>query len=65
MYLKLPDVYPYQPTQLRAENPHVSFPSEMADALLAEFGVYPVQPTRHPSMHIEPEKEMQSPLTQI
>lgn len=48
MYLKLPDVYPYQPTQLRAENPNVSFPSEMADALLAEFGVYPVQPTSRP-----------------
>lgn len=48
MYLKLPDVYPYQPTQLRAENPNVSFPSEMADALLAEFDVYPVQPTSRP-----------------
>lgn len=48
MYLKLPDVYPYQPTQLRVENPNASFPSEMADALLAEFGVYPVRPTSRP-----------------
>ncbi len=49
MYIKLPDIYPYQPSQLRGEHPNVSFPSQMADELLAEFGVYPIQPVDKPT----------------
>jgi hypothetical protein len=41
--------YPYSPARLRTDNPQVSFPDEMSDALLAEWGVYPVTPTPRPA----------------
>lgn len=34
--------YPYQIGKVRQENPGTSFPSEMSDSLLAEYGVFPV-----------------------
>lgn len=40
--------YPYSPAQLRADNPQISFPAEMSDAVLAEWGVYPVTPAPQP-----------------
>lgn len=48
MYVLTPDTYPYSPEQLRRDNPGTSFPSEISDALLAEWGVYPVTPTTPP-----------------
>jgi len=42
MYIKLPDTYPYSPAQLKFDNPDVSFPAEMPDERLAEWGVFPV-----------------------
>jgi hypothetical protein len=41
-------VYPYSPAQLRRDNPGTSFPDAMSDALLAGWGVYPVEPTTQP-----------------
>lgn len=43
-YIQQPDNrYPYTIKQLRRDNPQVSFPDQMPEALLAEYGVYPVQ----------------------
>lgn len=42
-------VYPYSLAQLRADNPGTSFPADIPAALLAEWSVYPVQPTPQPS----------------
>ena len=41
--------YPYSLATLRADNPQVSFPRELDDAKLAEWGVLAVQPTAKPS----------------
>lgn len=41
--------YPYSVAQLRRDNPGTSFPDAMPDALLAEWGVYPVTPTERPT----------------
>jgi lambda repressor-like predicted transcriptional regulator len=51
MYLRLNEetvTYPYSIADLRADNPDTSFPSEMSDALLASFGVYPVTSVPRP-----------------
>ena len=42
MHILAPSTYPYSPAQLRRDNPGTSFPAVMSDALLAEWGVYPV-----------------------
>lgn len=41
--------YPYTLTKLRADNPNTSFPREVSDELLAEYGVFPVIPTERPA----------------
>lgn len=41
--------YPYTRADLQADNPHTSFPVELAAEVLADFGVVPVQPTAAPS----------------
>jgi len=38
----------YSIAQLRRDNPQVSFPQDIPPATLAEFGVYPLQPTEPP-----------------
>lgn len=44
MYIKINAGVPeaYSVAQLRADNPQTSFPAQMTDELLAEWGVYPV-----------------------
>ena len=46
MYVKITngtvDTYPYSVGQLRRDNPNTSFPKQVPDAILAEYGVYPV-----------------------
>jgi len=42
-------VYPYGDAKLRRDNPMVSFPREMNDALRAEHRVYPVQSAAQPT----------------
>jgi hypothetical protein len=49
MYIKN-GIYPYSIAQLKQDNPQTSFPSEIPNALLAEFGVYPVEPTAYPTV---------------
>lgn len=49
MYIKTPNTYPYSFGQLLADNPDTSFPDSMPDERLAEWGVFPVQPTTQPS----------------
>lgn len=52
MYVKVKnasvDAFPYSIGQLRKDNPHVSFPSDITDELLAEFDVFPVLTTEKP-----------------
>ena len=37
--------FPYTLHDLRADHPDVSFPREVTDELMAEYGAYPVQPS--------------------
>lgn len=41
--------YPYSEGQLRADNPQVSYPQLMSDAVLQSFGVHPVASTTRPA----------------
>lgn len=40
--------YPYSMGELRRDHPNVSFPQEISDALLADYGVYTVVSTEKP-----------------
>lgn len=42
--------YPYSVGQLKQDNPNVSFPYTITDALLEEFGVYPVVTAEYPQV---------------
>jgi len=46
MYVKINngvvEHYPYTIERLRSDNPNVSFPKELSDELLSEWGVFPV-----------------------
>ena len=46
MYVKINngavEHYPYSVERLRSDNPNVSFPKELSDELLSEWGVFPV-----------------------
>lgn len=50
MYIKINEGVPeaYSVAQLRADNPQTSFPAQMTDELLAEWGVFPVEPSVPP-----------------
>lgn len=54
MYIKLKngqvEKYPYSQGQLKADNPDTSFPRELPDSLLADWGVYPVKPVEQPQV---------------
>jgi hypothetical protein len=56
MYIKLNngvvEKYPYSISELRKDNPQVSFPSDVPESLLAEYGVYSVEPTEKPANDI-------------
>lgn len=48
MYLRIIDnvvVYPYSLQKLREDNPRISFPSELTENLMIEFGIYEVRRT--------------------
>ncbi|WNL51036.1 hypothetical protein SCREM2_gp117 [Synechococcus phage S-CREM2] len=42
--------YPYTLSQLKRDNPHVSFPAVPPPQLLEEFGVYRVSPKKEPEV---------------
>lgn len=44
--------YPYNKNNIRSENPKVSFPSEIPDSILADYGIFPVANTSPPSVSI-------------
>lgn len=52
MYVKVAngavEKYPYSTGELRQTNPQTSFPTELSDALLAEWGVYRIATTSPP-----------------
>jgi hypothetical protein len=52
MYIKISngvvEKYPYSASELKADNPQTSFPAEISDTLLAEWGVFPVIPVDCP-----------------
>jgi hypothetical protein len=56
MYIQIRNSIPtqYSIAQLRNDYPQVSFPKTPSEALLAEYGVYPVKPTERPE-HSETE----------
>jgi hypothetical protein len=51
MYIKLNNGVPenYTIGQLRKDNPQTSFPSQIPDSLLEEYGVFKVEPTQAPT----------------
>lgn len=53
MYVKITngsvDTYPYSVGQLRRDNPNVSFPKQIPDEMLVDYGVYPVSIDEQPS----------------
>lgn len=53
MYVKITngnvDTYPYNVGQLRRDNPNTSFPKRIPDAMLEDWGVYPVATESFPS----------------
>ncbi len=52
MYIKN-GIYPYSMVQLKQDNPQTSFPSEISNELLAEFGVYAVELTNAPVVGLD------------
>jgi hypothetical protein len=54
MYIKIKDnqieKYPYSISQLKQDNKDTSFPAEMSDERLTEWGMYPVSPTEYPQV---------------
>jgi len=67
IYLQLnPDgsvVYPYTLDRLRKDNPNTSFPRQPSDALLAEYGVYPVAIADAPPYDRDTERLVQAEPT--
>ena len=64
MYLQLTDAtvrYPYSPAELRREHPQVSFPIQIPDAVLAEFGMFPVQDTAAPEYDPTTQRVVEGP----
>lgn len=45
--------YPYSFAQLRGDNPQVSFPSEVTDEWLVDYGVVKVVPTARPELAVD------------
>jgi hypothetical protein len=52
MYIKN-GIYPYSVAQLKQDNNQTSFPTNIPDSLLAEYGVYKVMPTSFPSVGLD------------
>jgi hypothetical protein len=54
MYIKLnngvTEKYPYTIGELRKDNNQTSFPANIPNSLLAEYDMYPVEATEHPTV---------------
>jgi hypothetical protein len=53
--------YPYSLSKLKAEHANTSFPREMRDEMLAEYGIYPVLPTPRPASTLTQDPVEQTP----
>lgn len=54
------DTYPYNVGQLRRDNPQTSFPKQIPDEMLAEYGIYPVTIETAPSIDDRTQKNEQA-----
>jgi len=54
-------VYPYTIRQFRLDNPQTSFPKDMSESLLAEYGVYPVTRVEQPAYTLTQDPVEQQP----
>ena len=65
MYVKISDgqvyEYPYSLKKLRADNPDTSFPKEVSESLLVEFGTHPVTAVVRPSSTLTQDAVEQTP----
>jgi len=63
MYVKITngtvDTYPYSVGQLRRDNPQTSFPKQVPNEMLAEYGIYPVTIETAPSFDMRTQKATQ------
>jgi hypothetical protein len=57
--------YPYNAVDLRRDNPQVSFPAAPVDALLAEWGVYPVTAMLPPNYDPKVERLSEQPPAMV
>jgi len=67
MYIKITNgiVENYSISQLYRDNPQVSFPQNIPDATLVEFGVYPLRATTQPTYNVATERiEVGAPVQQ-
>jgi hypothetical protein len=53
--------YPYSINKMRKDNPNVSFPVELSEALLAEYNVYPVTAVVQPAPTLTQDAVEQTP----
>jgi hypothetical protein len=53
--------YPYSLRQLRLDNPQTSFPKDMPESLLAEYGVVPVTAIERPASTLTQDTVEQTP----
>lgn len=68
MYILVKDnenIYPYTKNQLRLDNPNVSFPAEISEQTLTEFGVYPVVISPTPAYNIHSQRAIVRPPEQV
>lgn len=66
MYIKIKDgsieKYPYSIEDLRNDNPNVSFPMQISQETLIEYGVYPVEPTEMPVVDLHKNVTESTPI---
>lgn len=66
MYLKLPDIYPYDlNSRFQQDFPNTSKPDVWNDAALAEFDIFPVSPIARPDFVFHEQTLMEMPPEQI
>ena len=61
MYLKLPDIYPYDLSRFKDDFPNTSPPDAWENSLLAQFGIVPVTLTPQPDFVFYEQMLLESP----
>ena len=65
MYLKLPNIYPYDLSRFKQDYPDTSQPSVWNDSLLLEFGIVPVAPTTRPDIVFHEQALLELPPQEV